>query len=174
MTTSSICVNQAANAFYLSPQLSPFFSTNYIFNPLDSLVSSSYADLSLEYGDILYPFVLQENDKIIVQVIDENGPFLEYTVDNVIYAGNGQIYIQTKEDISGYFGDICNKFYKIAFLKRINDETNIIIDLTKPDGKTSYGFSIPQNIAQSVLNNIDVITINTKQQLIDAGINLTQ
>lgn len=174
VTTSSICVNQAANAFYLSPQLSPFFSTNYIFNPLDSLVSSSYADLSLEYGDILYPFVLQENDKIIVQVIDENGPFLEYTVDNVIYAGNGQVYIQTKEDISGYFGDNCNKFYKIAFLKRINDETNIIIDLTKPDGKTSYGFSIPQNIAQSVLNNIDVITINTKQQLIDAGINLTQ
>ena len=180
VTTSSICVNQAANAFYLSPQLSPFFSTNYIFNPLDSLVSSSYADLYLEYGDILYPFVLQENDKIIVQVIDENGPFLEYTVDTIIYAGNdnsnesGQVYIQTKEDISGYFGDSCNKFYKIVFLKRINDETNIIVNLVKPEGKTSYGFSIPQNIAQSVLDNIDVITVNTKQQLIDAGIDLTQ
>lgn len=174
ISTSSICVNQSVNAFYLSPQLSPFFSTNYIFNPLDSLVSSSYADLYLEYGDILYPFALQENDKIIVQVIDENGPFLEYTVNNITYAGNGQVYIQTKEDISGYFEDRCNKFYKIAFLKRINDETNMIINLTKPDGKTSYGFSIPQNIAQSVLNNIDVITVNTKQQLIDAGINLTQ
>jgi hypothetical protein len=174
VSTSSICINQSINAFYLSPQLSPFFSTNYIFNPLDSLVSSSYADLYLEYGDILYPFVLQENDKVIVQVIDENGPFLEYTVSNVIYAGNGQVYIQTKEDISGYFEDRCNKFYKIAFLKRVNDETNIIVNLTKPDGKTSYGFSIPQNIAQNVLNNIDVITVNTKQQLIDAGINLTQ
>lgn len=174
VTTSSICVNQAANSFYLSPELSPFFSNDYIFNPSDSLVSSSYADLYLEYGDILYPFVLQENDKIIVQVIDENGPFLEYTVNSITYAGNGQVYIQTKEDISGYFEDDCNKFYKIAFLKRINDETNIIIDLSKPDGKTSYGFSIPQNIAQSVLNSIDVITVNTKQQLIDAGINLTQ
>jgi hypothetical protein len=61
-----------------------------------------------------------------------------------------------------------------VFLKRINDETNIIVNLVKPEGKTSYGFSIPQNIAQSVLDNIDVITVNTKQQLIDAGINLTQ
>jgi hypothetical protein len=174
VTTSSVCVNQAANSFYLSPQLSPFFSTNYIFNPLDTLISSSYANLYLEYGDILYPFALQENDKIIVQVIDENGPFLEYTVSNIIYSGNGIVYIQTKEDISGYFEDRCNKFFKIIFLKRVNDETNIIVNLIKPNGKTSYGFSIPQNIAQNVLNNIDVITVNTKQQLIDAGINLTQ
>ena len=64
---------------------------------MDSLISSSYANLYLEYGDILYPFALQENDKIIVQVIDENGPFLEYTVNNIVYAGNpngnGQVYI---------------------------------------------------------------------------------
>jgi hypothetical protein len=174
VTTSSVCVDQAVNAFYLSPQLSPFFSNNYIFNPLDTIVSSSYANLYLEYGDILYPFALQENDKIIVQVIDENGPFLEYTVNNIIYAGNGQVYIQIKEDISGYFNNFCNKFYRIIFLKRINDETNIIVNLIKPNGKTSYGFSIPQNIAPNVLDNIDVITVNTKQQLIDAGINLTQ
>jgi len=173
VSTSSVCVNQSSNAFYLSSQLSPFFNNNYIFNPLDSIVSSSYADLSIEYGDILYPFALQENDKIIVQVIDENGPFLEYTVNNIVYAGNGSVYIVIKEDISGYFGDNCNKFYKIVFLKRINDETNIIVSLIKPEGKTSYGFSIPENIAQNVLNNIDTITVNTKQQLIDAGINLT-
>ena len=174
VTTSSVCVDQASNAFYLSPQLSPFFSNNYIFNPLDTLISSSYANLYLDYGDILYPFALQENDKIIVQVLDENGPFLEYTVNNIVYAGNGLVYIQIKEDISGYFGNFCNKFYRIIFLKRVNDETNIIINLIKPDGKTSYGFSIPQNIAPNVLENIDVITVNTKQQLIDAGINLTQ
>jgi hypothetical protein len=174
VTTSSICVDQSSNTFYLSQQLSPFFSDNYIFNPLDSLVSSSYADLYLAYGDILYPMALQENDKIIVQVIDKNGPFLEYTVNNVIYSGNGSIYINIKEDISGYFRDLCNKFYKIIFLKRIDDETNIIVNLIKPEGKTSYGFSIPGNISQNVLNNIDIITVNTKQQLIDAGINLTQ
>jgi len=171
---SDVCVDQASNSFYLSPQLSPFFSSGYIFNPLDSLVSSSYSDLVLEYGDILYPFLIQENDKIVVQIIDQNGPFVEYTVNNVIYAGNNSIYINVKEDISGYFGNTCNKFFKIVFLKRINDETNIIINLTKPEGKTSYGFSIPDNIAQDVLNNIDVITTNTKQQLIDAGIDITQ
>jgi hypothetical protein len=172
VTTSSICVNQSANAFSLSPQLSPFFSTNYIFNPLDSLISSSYSTLYQEYGDILYPFALRENDKIIVQVIDENGPFLEYTVSNVVYAGNNIVYIKTKEDISGYFEDRCNKFYKIVFLKRVNDETNIIVNLIKPEGKTSYGFSIPQNIAADVMDNIDNITKNVKLQLVDAGSNV--
>jgi hypothetical protein len=175
---SDVCVDQNSNSFYLSPELSPFFNNSYIFNPLDSIVSSSYANLVLEYGDILYPFLLQENDKIIIQIIDENGPFVEYTVNNVIYTvgqtGNELVYINVKEDISGYFGDACNKFFKIVFLKRINDETNIIINLTKPEGKTSYGFVIPGNIAQNVLNNIDAITTNTKQQLIDAGIDITQ
>jgi hypothetical protein len=171
---SRVCVDQTTNSFYLSQQLSPFFSTNYIFNPLDSLISSSYSNLVLEYGDIIYPFFLQENDKIVVQVIDQNGPFVEYTVNNINYSGNGSVYINVKEDISGYFGNSCDKFFKIAFLKRVNDETNIIVNLTKPGGKTSYGFSIPGNILQNVLNNIDTITVNTKQQLIDAGIDLTQ
>jgi hypothetical protein len=171
---SNICVDQASNSFYLSTQLSPFFNNGYIFNPLDSLVSSSYSNLVTEYGDILYPFLLQENDKIVVQIIDQNGPFVEYTVDNIVYSGGNIVYIKIKEDISGYFGNTCNKFFKIIFFKRINDETNIIINLTKPEGKTSYGFIIPDNIAQNVLDNIDTITINTKQQLIDAGIDITQ
>jgi hypothetical protein len=171
---SDICVSQSINSFSLSSQLSPFFNNSYIFNPLDSLVSSSYANLSAEYGDILYPFVLEENDKIVVQIIDSNGPFVEYTVDSIDYGGDGIVYISVKENISGYFSNLCNKFFKIIFFKRVNDETNIIINLVKPNGKTSYGFVIPDNIIKNLLDNIDTITTNTKQQLIDAGIDITQ
>jgi hypothetical protein len=165
----NICVNQDLNSFYLNSQLSSFFSNDYTFTPLNPLTSASFASLYQNYGPILYPFDLIEGDKIIFQIIDDNGPYLEYTVENTYFnASDGQRYINIKEDISGYFGNLeCDVFYKMVFLKRIKDETNIIINLQKPSGQTSYGFIIPSNITQAVLDNIDEINRNIKQQLIN-------
>jgi hypothetical protein len=164
-----VCVDQTNNTFYLDPELSSYFGPAYLFNPLDSNVSASYSSLFSVYGDILYPFSLVANDKIVVQAINESGPILEYTVDSVFVGGGNIAYIRVKEDIDGYF-NACGKFYKILFLKRVIDETSIIIELPKPPGKTSYGFSIPQNIDPAVLANIDVITRNVNSQLVDVGI----
>ena len=164
-----ICVDQTNNTFYLDPELSGYFGPAYLFNPLDSNVSASYSSLFNVYGDILYPFSLVANDKIVVQAINESGPILEYTVDSVFVGGGNIAYIKVREDIDGYF-NACDKFYKILFLKRVIDETSIIIELPKPPGKTSYGFSIPQNIDPAVLANIDVITRNVNSQLVDVGI----
>jgi hypothetical protein len=168
-----VCVDQTNNAFYLNSSLSQYFGPAYIFNPLDSNISASYSSLYNAYGDILYPFVLEVNDKIVVQASNMSGPILEYTVDNISFSGNGLAYIKIKEDISSYFGNVCSKYYKILFLKRIIDETNIIINLSKPPGKTSYGFSIPQNISPAVIANIDIINKNVNQQLVDVGIGVT-
>jgi hypothetical protein len=164
-----VCVNQTNNTFYLDPELSSYFGPAYLFNPLDSNVSASYSSLYSVYGDILYPFSLVANDKIVVQAVNESGPILEYTVDSVFVGGGNIAYIRVREDIDGYF-NACDKFYKILFLKRVIDETSIIIELSKPSGKTSYGFSIPQNISPAVLNNIDMIQKNVNTQLIDVGI----
>ena len=164
-----ICVDQTNNTFYLDSGLSEYFGPAYLFNPLDSSVSASYSSLFSVYGDTLYPFSLVANDKIVVQAINESGPILEYTVDSVFVGGGNIAYIRVKEDIDGYF-NACGKFYKILFLKRVIDETSIIIELPKPPGKTSYGFSIPQNIDPAVLANIDVITRNVNSQLVDVGI----
>jgi hypothetical protein len=164
-----ICVDQTNNTFYLDSGLSEYFGPAYLFNPLDSSVSASYSSLFSVYGDTLYPFSLVANDKIVVQAINESGPILEYTVDSVFVGGGNIAYIRVKEDIDGYF-NACDKFYKILFLKRVIDETSIIIELPKPPGKTSYGFSIPQNIDPAVLANIDVITRNVNSQLVDVGI----
>ena len=58
-------------------------------------------------------------------------------------------------------------------MKKTQDETSIILDFPKPPGKTDYGFTIPQNINPVILENIDQITKNVNQQLIDVGINTT-
>ena len=161
----SICVNQTENAFYLNSALSPFFGPAYFFNPLDGNVINAYSTLYESYGDILYPFILEPNDKIVIQVLNNTGVILEYTVREVFFGGDGLAYIRTTEDIDGYFGDLCGKYYKILFLKRIIDETNIIINYAKQDGKTSYGFAIPQNIRPGVIDNIDNIARALNRQL---------
>lgn len=170
-----VCVDQTANAFYLSSSLSPYYGPTTFFNPLDSTVSASYASLYADYGDVFYPFYLEPNDKIIIQASGSSGPLLEYNVVNTTFqGGTGFTYINIREDISGYFGDnVCGQYYKILFLKRIQDETSVILNFPKVPGKTSYGFILPQNISQEVLDNIDQITKNVNQQLIDVGVGVT-
>jgi len=172
---TDVCVDQTENAFYLSSSLSPFYGPSSFFDPLNSTVSASYSSLYEDYGDIFYPFVLQENDKIVVQASGSSGPIVEYTVlNNFVQGGTGYNYITVKEDIAGYFGNMtCGQYYKILFLKRIIDETSVILDFPKTSGKTSYGFIIPQNIDPNVLANIDTITKNVNQQLVDVGIGVT-
>lgn len=168
-----ICTDQSTlqDAFLLDANLSTFFGPANVFNPLEANTSGSYADLYNEYGSIAYPFSLQANDKVVIQAISPSASILEFTVDRVQFQGSpAQAYIYVKENINEYFNE-CNKFYKILFLKRIQDETSVIINLQKIPGKTSYGFSIPSNLDPVVLANIDTINKNVNQQLIDVGIN---
>jgi len=168
-----VCFDQTANAFYLDTSLSPFFGPSYFFNPLDSVVSSSYSSLYQTYGDILYPFYLQPNDKIVIQAVDANGPYSEYTVNNVEFIGTSSLaYIYVKEDIDGYFNS-CSKYYKVLFLKRVVDETNVIINYSKVPGKTSYGYAIASNISPLLIDNIDNINKRVNQQLVDVGVGIT-
>jgi hypothetical protein len=171
---TQVCFDQQSNAFFLNEGLSQFFGPLYFFDPLNAnvtaSVTSSYQNLYNQYGEINYPFVLEPNDKIVIQAIDSNGPTLEYTVSNVQFLGSQSLaYIYVREDIDGYF-NACSKFHKILFLKRLVDETSVILNFNKPEGKTSYGFSISENISPAVINNIDIITKNVNQQLVDVGI----
>jgi hypothetical protein len=173
LATASICNDQINSAFIMGSQLSGFYDPNYIFNPLASDYSSSYAPLYQEYGYVGYPFQLEPYDKILIQVENESGFIFEYNISQVAIDGAGRLNVQIFENLNGYFADgFCNTFYKIVFLKRVPDETSVILSTVKPPGKTSYGFIIPQNISQDVINNIDNITKNVKLQLLDAGSNV--
>ncbi len=57
-------------------------------------------------------------------------------------------------------------YQKFLVLKRVEDETNAYLTFPKRDGKTSYGFAIPENIAPDFLANIDTITKEVKQKLL--------
>jgi uncharacterized sulfatase len=64
-----------------------------------------------------------------------------------------------------------NTVTQFLILSKVNDETNLILTFNKKPGTTSLGFIIPNNLHPDVLANIDVITKEVKQKLIDLGTN---
>jgi hypothetical protein len=57
-------------------------------------------------------------------------------------------------------------YQRFLLLSRVEDETNAYLTFNKRDGKTSYGFIIPQDISTTYLDNIDTITRQVKQKLL--------
>ena len=168
IATASICNSQQNNTFVLGSALSNFYTPDYYFDPASPPYSSSFIPLVQSYGNVSYPFQLEPNDKVVIQIEDVTGLFFEYNIDSIFIDGNNNVNVVIQEDIDGYFRDaLCNTFFKMIFLKRVQDETNITLNLIKPPGQTSYGLAIPTNVTQTVLDNIDTITKNMKQQLIN-------
>ena len=46
-------------------------------------------------------------------------------------------------------------------------QQNVQLTFNKKPGQTSYGFLIPENLSPDVLNNIDTITSQVKQKLVN-------
>jgi hypothetical protein len=59
-----------------------------------------------------------------------------------------------------------NNFQKIVFLKRIKDETAVIIEGRKRPGTTSYGFLIPEGTNPTIINNIGSLQASVQSQIL--------
>ena len=172
-TPASICNDQTNNALILDPQFLTFYSPNFYFYPTYAPFLTFFSSSINELGDVSYPFQLSPYDRVIVEVGANGGIYFDYTIRSVETNVDGNLAISLFEDLDSRMVDtLCNTFYKIYFLKRVRDETNVILNLRKPLGKTSYGLIISSNISSKVLDNIDNITKNVKLQLPDAGSNI--
>ena len=127
--------------------------------PTDFTVSSS---LYNNYGDISYPFDPQVNDRIYITSKDGR-----YQVLNIISIVNGTTSVlYTAENIDSYFLINPDQIDYILIAKRLADETNIIFKFKKPPGATSYGFLIPDDVNDTVLQRISTLQTNVQQQLL--------
>jgi hypothetical protein len=157
-TTSSITLNS---------QLSSFEGYNFIPNPPTGSgipVHSLYPT----YGDIDYTFNPGYFDLIVHY--NTSGQVSEYRIVNSRKVGGKLILdISPSFDNSTQATTFRGSMSRIIFLKRLKDETNTIINFIKRDGKTSYGFSIPENLHPDVFKNIDTITREVKTKMIEGG-----
>jgi len=155
-TTSSITFSSAISSFY---------NRGYIFTP--NPASGSQSGLYGVYGDVDYTFDPKENDIVILYLSDNS--ILEYTINRVsVNPSTNKLLLHFNDDLSTTaINDLTNGTYKrFLLLSRRKDETNVILKFIKREGKSSNGFLIPENISQTVLNNIDVITKEVKQKIL--------
>ena len=157
-TTSSITLNQ---------QLSSFTGYNFIPNPPTGS-SATVNSLYPTYGDVDYTFNPGYYDLIVHH--NTIGSVAEYRVVNTRTVG-GKLVLDIYPSFDNTSQAIAfrGSLNKILFLKRLKDETNTIINFIKRDGKTSYGFSIPENIHPDVFKNIDTITREVKSKMLEGG-----
>ena len=145
--------------------LSSFYNGGYIFSP--NPLSGSASGLYGTYGDVDYTFDPKENDVVVLYLSDNS--ILEYTINRVsVSSSTNQLSLRFNAGLSSTaITDLVNGTYKrFLLLSRQKDETNVILNFIKRDGKSSNGFLIPENISQTVLNNIDVITKEVKQKIL--------
>jgi hypothetical protein len=169
ITSPFISGSSSSNEIILNTELSAF--KDYLYTPSgSSILMSDISPLYNSYGDVDYKFSPKLGDVVIIYYGSQNS-YLESTILSINEINN-KMHIKLTNNLPGalsipvYSNSTINKF---LILSKLEDETNIILNIDKPDGITSLGFIIPNNIHKDILNNIDIITKEIKQKLIDSG-----
>jgi hypothetical protein len=142
-----------------SNRLASVYGPNFTFLPTGSLYGTN--SLYSQYGDVNYPFEMNEGD--IILLTQASGSVInEYLINKIEYASDAVKF----NVVPPLPSNMSSTIYSFVFLKKVKDETNILSKFRKPLGNTSYGFIIPENLHPDVLNNIDTITKEVKLKLL--------
>ena len=166
-TTSPFISGSNSGSLILNSSLSYF--KDYLFMPSGSspIVKNS---LFGNYGDVDYTFSPKVGDFIAIYY---SGGYFESPISNVYFDSLGKINLSLASELPSNLNKPAydsNTVTKFIILSKVNDETNLILTFEKKPGTTSLGFIIPNNLHPDVLKNIDTITKEVKQKLIDLGV----
>jgi len=136
----------------------------------ESTLFTTYKNVDVEFnpkaGDIIILYYTTTANNASQQKVFES-PIKSVYTD---YYGKIHLLLTTTLPstlaIPNYFSSTLDSF---IITSRINDESNILLTYDKNPGETSLGFIIPENVNPDLLSNIDVITKEVKQKLIDLG-----
>lgn len=163
---SSSIVSGDIKTITLSRGLSLFHDSGYQFVP-NPLTGSQTSSLYTTYGDVDYPFAIKPFDIVLTYLSDNT--YVESRVLNVTASGSSDlIQITLNNELSSLYRNnlMSGSFQRFLVLKRVEDETSTYLTFKKRNGKTSYGFTIPEDLSADVLGNIDTITREVKQKLL--------
>jgi hypothetical protein len=152
------------NSLILNSSLSYF--KDYLFLPSGSGFQEN--SLYKTYSTVENIFSPKIGDYVAIYY--PNG-YYESSISNIYFDGDNKLNLTLSEELpsalnkSTYVdGDIT----KFLILSKVNDETNVVLQFNKTvDQPTSLGFIIPNNLHPDVLANIDSITKEVKQKLVD-------
>jgi hypothetical protein len=126
------------------------------------------------YGNVLNTFSPKVGDVILVYY---NGTqYQEFNISDVSTDVNNLLNVKVTPNLVNFLATgsyTNNTVSQFLLLSKQPDETNINMSFDKEDGQTSYGFIVPSNLSPSVLNNIDVITRQVQQKLLNTQQGIT-
>lgn len=128
--------------------------------------NGSNSTLYEKYGDVDEIFSIRSGDFIYIK--DGKTKNYYYLEINEVILNDNDLTITLFNTIPSFV--VKENVEECVFIKRIKDETSIVIDFKKKDGDTSYGFVIPSNINPTFLNNIDTITKQVNLKLLKTDI----
>ena len=144
---------------------------NYLFLP--DTGSADLNKLYTDYGRVNNTFTPMEGDVIVLFWDNQS---TEFKIIRTFNSSSNRCITLDKNlpdslrsKINNTLDTTTSGVDKFIILRRVPDETNVILTFNKSTDPTSVGFIIPNNIHPDVLNNIDTITKEVKQKLIDAG-----
>lgn len=149
------------NTFVLNKELSKLYG--YQFEPGFTSGSDKSSSLYTTYGDTDSSFSASLGDVLIVR----NGVYSQEFDILKAETISGSIWIEVSPTINDIF--IKNLPETASFIAKVQDESNLILRFPKKSGATSYGIVIPDNISPDILKNIDTITKEIQQKLIDSN-----
>ena len=155
------------NQVVLSSGVTEFYGGTYTYlpNPGGGTESSLYAS-GVDYGDVDNTFIINPFDIFLLYL--SNNTYIEAKILNVSISSGYLTLTLDTELTANAIDDLANETYRrLLILSRKPDETNVILNFAKKDGKTSYGFLIPSDLEKDMLVNIDTITREVKQKLIN-------
>jgi cold shock CspA family protein len=155
------------NQVVLSAGVTEFYGGTYTYlpNPGGGTESSLYAS-GVDYGDVDNTFIINPFDIFLLYL--SNNTYIEAKILNVSISSGYLTLTLDTELTANAIDDLANETYRrLLILSRKPDETNVILNFAKKDGKTSYGFLIPNDLEKDMLANIDTITREVKQKLIN-------
>jgi hypothetical protein len=133
---------------------------NVLYNKYGS-VNEIY---SPSIGDVVVIYWQGQNVELIIKNLGYNG-----SKRSITFTTNLPSSLITQLNLNAAGNLLEGGVDTFLLLKKKPDETNVLLKFNKKDGTTSLGFIIPNNLHPDVLNNIDVITKEVKQKLIDFG-----
>jgi hypothetical protein len=158
----------------LNQELSAF--ENYTFIPNLGSLDQSKLHARLGLQSINDPFLPNIGDTIIISWKNDTSiQSAEFDISNIFYLGSNKCITLNRSIPSSLISSINGGNLTPAgvdefiLLKKNKDESNLLLSFEKSLGATSFGFVIPDNINPNVLSNIDVITKEVKQKLLENG-----
>jgi hypothetical protein len=167
-TSPFIYGSNSSNTIILNSELSSVVGYQFVPN-----VAKNESSLYYTYRSITYDFNPSSGDVLVLHYTTNNQPKVFESI--IIYSYKDSFSrlnlilsstLPSNLAIPNYFNSTIDKF---LILKRVKDENNIVLTFDKDPGETSLGFIIPENVNPAILENIDVITKEVKQKLIDMG-----